>query len=274
MASSLGTVQPFRYRGYVYDVETGLYYLRSRYYNPEWGRFINADALITLKKSNVFVYCFNNPICLLDNDGNVPSFVLRVIVHNAVCEDIARSVPGMIHGVGMKVKYQVPVNEKTYGFYDLVNQYTLEAYEVKRVTLSYPDAVEQLTNYIVNGIWKGYLLYFPNDKEENIPRLHAGTNKLIYGEFVFLGQYLVKYWFAGEGIIAYDYEGPDLPDLVTQQQEQTKKQKNSAPSSAIYGMAGNFNTNYGSLIAVGIGFAGGAFLLGGNNFSSMVSMFH
>lgn len=35
MASTLGTVQPFRYRGYVYDVETGLYYLRSRYYNPE-----------------------------------------------------------------------------------------------------------------------------------------------------------------------------------------------------------------------------------------------
>ena len=36
---------PFRYRGYYYDVETGLYYLQSRYYNPEWGRFINADDI-------------------------------------------------------------------------------------------------------------------------------------------------------------------------------------------------------------------------------------
>ena len=46
MASTLGTLNPFRYRGYVYDEETGLYYLRSRYYNPEWARFLNADQLI------------------------------------------------------------------------------------------------------------------------------------------------------------------------------------------------------------------------------------
>ena len=44
MASTLGTLNPFRYRGYVYDEETGLYYLRSRYYNPEWARFLNADT--------------------------------------------------------------------------------------------------------------------------------------------------------------------------------------------------------------------------------------
>lgn len=44
LASTLGTLNPFRYRGYVYDEETGLYYLRSRYYNPEWKRFLNADV--------------------------------------------------------------------------------------------------------------------------------------------------------------------------------------------------------------------------------------
>ena len=37
-------LNPFRYRGYYYDVETGYYYLQSRYYNPEWGRFLNADV--------------------------------------------------------------------------------------------------------------------------------------------------------------------------------------------------------------------------------------
>ena len=42
---SIGTLNPLRYRGYVYDTETGLYYLQSRYYNPEMGRFINADGL-------------------------------------------------------------------------------------------------------------------------------------------------------------------------------------------------------------------------------------
>ena len=46
MAATLGAVNPLRYRGYVYDSETGLYYLSSRYYNPVWGRFINADGLI------------------------------------------------------------------------------------------------------------------------------------------------------------------------------------------------------------------------------------
>ena len=46
MADTLGKLNPFRYRGYVYDAETGLYYLQSRYYNPETGRFINADNLV------------------------------------------------------------------------------------------------------------------------------------------------------------------------------------------------------------------------------------
>ena len=66
LASTLGTIQPFRYRGYVYDVETGLYYLRSRYYNPTWKRFVNADTLI---KGNIFTYCINNPITRSDSWG-------------------------------------------------------------------------------------------------------------------------------------------------------------------------------------------------------------
>ena len=44
MANTLGQHNPLRYRGYVYDRETGLYYLQSRYYNPTWARFINADG--------------------------------------------------------------------------------------------------------------------------------------------------------------------------------------------------------------------------------------
>ena len=44
----LAAYNPFRYRGYFYDVETGLYYLQSRYYNPAWGRFLNTDGLTML----------------------------------------------------------------------------------------------------------------------------------------------------------------------------------------------------------------------------------
>jgi RHS repeat-associated protein len=45
-AETTGIMNPYRYRGYRYDAETGLYYLQSRYYNPEWGRFLNADCQV------------------------------------------------------------------------------------------------------------------------------------------------------------------------------------------------------------------------------------
>ena len=74
MASTLGILNPLRYRGYVYDHETGLYYLQSRYYNPEWGRFLNADVFIStgqgLLGNNMFTYCGNNPVANMDPQGN------------------------------------------------------------------------------------------------------------------------------------------------------------------------------------------------------------
>ena len=59
LAEPLGKVQPFRYRGYVFDEETGLYYLRSRYYNAVVGRFLNEDALLS---GNLYSYCNNDAI--------------------------------------------------------------------------------------------------------------------------------------------------------------------------------------------------------------------
>ncbi len=66
MKDSLGKLNPFRYRGYVYDEEAGLYYLRSRYYNAHNCRFINADALIN---GNLYAYCENSPIVHKDSNG-------------------------------------------------------------------------------------------------------------------------------------------------------------------------------------------------------------
>ena len=70
LANTIGYYNPFRYRGYVYDVETGLYYLRSRYYNPSWGRFVNADVLI---RGNLYTYCDNLPVVYSDPNGMMPS---------------------------------------------------------------------------------------------------------------------------------------------------------------------------------------------------------
>ena len=80
MADTLGKLNPFRYRGYVYDTETGLYYLQSRYYNPETGRFINADSVIagvggSVQGYNLFAYCFNSPVNMSDSLGHWPQWI-------------------------------------------------------------------------------------------------------------------------------------------------------------------------------------------------------
>lgn len=75
MAGSIGTLNPLRYRGYVYDTETSLYYLNSRYYNPETGRFINADGYVSTGQgfvgNNMFAYCGNNPVKRVDSTGEL-----------------------------------------------------------------------------------------------------------------------------------------------------------------------------------------------------------
>lgn len=71
---------PFRYRGYYYDEETGFYYLNSRYYDPVTGRFINADGYISTGKgilgNNMYAYCRNSPVTLVDYTGESPIAVL------------------------------------------------------------------------------------------------------------------------------------------------------------------------------------------------------
>lgn len=70
---SMANINPIRYRSYYYDTETELYYLNSRYYDPEIGRFINADTYIAtgqgLNGNNMFAYCGNNPVNNIDSSG-------------------------------------------------------------------------------------------------------------------------------------------------------------------------------------------------------------
>ena len=75
-SSFIGNINPIRYRGYYYDVETGFYYLQTRYYDPTICRFINADdyELVaelsqTVGQLNLYAYANNNPIMLTDETG-------------------------------------------------------------------------------------------------------------------------------------------------------------------------------------------------------------
>ncbi len=81
LANTIGQSNPYRYRGYWFDTETGLYYLQSRYYDPQTGRFINADIMVSTGQgvlgSNMLAYCLNNPIRGIDSEG---TFVLSMLV--------------------------------------------------------------------------------------------------------------------------------------------------------------------------------------------------
>ena len=77
LASTIGVLNPFRYRGYYLDSETGLYYLNDRYYDPSVGRFLNADGRISgiggnIRGYNLFSYCMDNPVNMVDHNGDKP----------------------------------------------------------------------------------------------------------------------------------------------------------------------------------------------------------
>ena len=75
----IANINPIRYRGYYYDVETGFYYLQSRYYDPAICRFISADTLMTTSMDsyglNLFAYCGNNPVNRCDPDGHLLALI-------------------------------------------------------------------------------------------------------------------------------------------------------------------------------------------------------
>ncbi|MBQ7105379.1 MAG: DNRLRE domain-containing protein [Bacilli bacterium] len=76
-------LNPFRYRSYYYDNETDLYYLNKRYYNPKWGRFLNADEyavnISNVCDTNMFAYVSNNPVSRIDESGEFWDIALDVV---------------------------------------------------------------------------------------------------------------------------------------------------------------------------------------------------
>lgn len=91
----IGQLNPFRYRGYVYDVETSLYWLRSRYYSPVNKRFICADTHlghIGILSSDAYAYCKNNVVMCSDPSGKWPKWseILFVVRHPIVASKIGK----------------------------------------------------------------------------------------------------------------------------------------------------------------------------------------
>jgi len=85
---TLAELNPLRYRGYVYDQETGFYYLQSRYYDPTVARFINADSYSSTGQgiigNNMYAYCNNNPVISTDPNGEFAWFTAANFAIGAV----------------------------------------------------------------------------------------------------------------------------------------------------------------------------------------------
>ena len=81
-ADHIGNLNPFRYRGYYFDSETGFYFLQSRYYDPEVGRFLNMDSIEyadpeSVNGINLYAYCINDPVNYYDPSGH---FIISLII--------------------------------------------------------------------------------------------------------------------------------------------------------------------------------------------------
>ena len=92
-------INPIRYRGYVYDTETSLYYLQSRYYDPFAGRFLNADIYCdtgtdTTLSTNMFAYCENNPANSIDTYGTFTFTIRRWMIAGPI-DALLMAIPGI-----------------------------------------------------------------------------------------------------------------------------------------------------------------------------------
>ena len=131
------------YRGYFYDVETGLYYLQSRYYDPETGRFINADdtAYIGYDSSplstNIFAYCANNPVNRVDYSGKASFGYLAY---------------------SLAVKYKQAYNKSlcaqlfTYGLIKSPVAFSKNFRSLLRYRLRHSTAIQNRLNYLIGRV--------------------------------------------------------------------------------------------------------------------------
>ena len=109
--STIANANPFRYRGYYYDAETGLYYLNARYYNPEWRRFISPDDTSYLDPEsvnglNLYAYCYNDPVNYADPSGHDPEWWQWVLSGLSLAAGVACCIfvpGGQVFGVGLIV---------------------------------------------------------------------------------------------------------------------------------------------------------------------------
>ena len=106
--SGIATKNPIRYRSYYYDDETELYYLKSRYYDPEVGRFITIDDISYLAPDiinglNLYAYCGNNPVMNVDPNGAFPVLGILALLFSAIVALLTGCSVSSVKDAGMQI---------------------------------------------------------------------------------------------------------------------------------------------------------------------------
>ena len=151
----MAEMNPIRYRGYYYDTETGLYYLQSRYYDPEVGRFINPDGYNSTGQgiigTNMFAYCLNNPAIFSDDAGTIAFIDDLIFLGGVVCCTLifgAAIAPVAWDAAVAVTDYIVgAVNEQLEVFGDIYDN-------VSGVITEYISQREQISNAITDSFEK------------------------------------------------------------------------------------------------------------------------
>ncbi len=144
-ASTLCFVSPFTYRGYCYDYDIELYYLQSRYYSAEIGRFINTDdtqiAIATqgeILGANLFAYCNNNPINKVDYTGYseaisslVVAFTLKYGVYLSSGVVLIGKLTAFLSAVAPYLLAAIAIVAATYLTYKVIQKATISSVSKK-----------------------------------------------------------------------------------------------------------------------------------------------
>ena len=142
----IGNVNPIRYRGYYYDTETGWYYLRTRYYDPQVKRFLNSDMIageIGSLGYNLFSYCKNDPVNRIDSEGALSWWASEQMIHGVQRQPGGGYNPAYLGAAPADSCVEtVPDKLDLFAFTGTHSSYTLETVKTTTHTVSSQEAAE------------------------------------------------------------------------------------------------------------------------------------
>ena len=208
---TVGDVNPIRYRGYYWDVETGYYYCQSRYYNPEWCRWISSDAFLDtgdgILSTNMYAYCHNDPVNLVDPGGMATWWERQGLgaaneIHNVVVNTYVQYFANQ--GYAAYANQALRLKDGSRGYSDVLvyrpNMNTAFVWEVKSMQKGLKELEKGRTRMLdyIAGKW---------NEPNNVP-VSRGWGSLPEFDIIYTkgkSTYYISTYDKGQGLIGYTY---------------------------------------------------------------------